>query len=113
MSDPVDLDRVRAALLALDIAAADPSTRAPSLSDLAHLTDPQPPTSEAPMSAKPAHVPVRIPAALMAEVEKLEPLLSEAPEIRAMGRFSQTLIVRLAVVEGLKVLRERYAPDPD
>lgn len=112
MPEPVDLSRVRGALALLDIAAADPSTRAPTLTDLETLTAPQP-SPEAPMPANPAHVPVRIPAALMADVEALMPLLAEVGEIRALGRFSQTLVVRLAVVEGLKVLRERYAPDPD
>lgn len=121
MSPPVDLDRVRAALAALDIAAADPSVRpVPDLSTLDRLTTPNPEPepmaeNETPDSVTESPgragrwIPIRFPAEFCAEVEEdIVPALAERPEFAAMGRVSTALVVRMAAIEGLRVLRERY-----
>ena len=62
---------------------------------------------------KSAHVAIKRMMEAVFPMDMMTAVLKDSAEIRAMGRFSQTLIVRLAVVEGLKVLRARYAPDSD
>lgn len=50
---------------------------------------------------------LRLPRDVLVRAEALVPILAEHPELRALGRLSKTVVLRLAVLHGLEVLEQR------
>ncbi len=51
---------------------------------------------------------IRLPAEVLARAEDLVEVLQADPEAIKWGRISRSTVLRLAVVEGLKVLERRH-----
>ncbi len=62
-------------------------------------------------SLKEHPVTLRLPEKLLEGIEELLPLVAQDLEIAAMGRVSRSQVLRIAVLQGLNVLRERYGLD--
>ena len=55
---------------------------------------------------------LRLPDASTERAERLVPAVSADPQFAAMGKVKKSMVFRLAILEGLKVLEKRYHPKP-
>lgn len=51
---------------------------------------------------------IRMSAELLLEVDALIPIVRASTQLRAAGQVSRSTVVRLAVIEGMDVLRKTY-----
>lgn len=56
-------------------------------------------------------IPVRLPEALVARLDALAPLLTDAPELATKGNVTRSDALRLCVLRGLEVLEAEHAED--
>jgi len=54
---------------------------------------------------------LRLAEGILDRVDELIPYIADDMEFAAMGRVSRSQVLRIAVAQGLKVLRERYEVD--
>ena len=60
---------------------------------------------------KSSYVTVRIPRTLYEEVEELLPVFAEHPLVKASGRISASLALRLALLRGISVIRDESSAE--
>ncbi len=53
---------------------------------------------------------LRLPEGTLERAENLAPLLADDPQFAAMGKVTKSMVMRLAALDGLKVLEDRYQP---
>lgn len=53
---------------------------------------------------------VRLPRDWLARADELVAALEKADDVRAYGRVSRSMVLRLAVLEGIKVLETKHGP---
>jgi hypothetical protein len=54
-----------------------------------------------------------VPEHLLDDAERLVPVLKHDPALAVMGRVNRSVVLRLALQEGLAVLKQRYASAPN
>ncbi len=97
---PIDLERARAAEEDLRATlAANPEVRERTARFLSGELKGGPMAQEG--------QPVRVPGELLDRADKLVPILSTDPELRAWGRVSRASVIRLALLRELEVLERR------
>ncbi len=57
-----------------------------------------------------AHTTLRLSEKLLARADALVPILSDVPEIEAMGQVSRSAVLRLALAKGIAQLEEEHPP---
>jgi hypothetical protein len=61
----------------------------------------------------PQDVHLQLPEHLLKEAERLVPVLAHQREFAVMGRMSRALVLRLALQQGLEVLKRTYESAPN